>query len=361
MLLSYLVLGWAMSENELVPHNSNLVKLSEQEIVEETRRLSGAGVDFENESHAKNTRLSYQKAWTRFEAWCFARGYTSLPASGELLKLYVTALTTDGVPGVDGSPGKPVGLQTVETHLAAITYAHEQVYPGVPSPVKDIPRPFMKGVRKKLAKPAVKKQWASRNLLREAFAGLPEKLPTKLLRDKALVLVAFDSGGRRRSEVAGMQKEHLKELPEGDILWVIPRTKTSDSGMSVVIPARPDEPETCAVTALKNWIAEAEVESGAVFRAVDKYGFVVGVDAVQPRVVAEAVKWAAERVGMNPDDFAGHSLRSGFVTDMHRAGVPTRDIQPFVGHKNIATTEGYKQVVEQTSTTNPVRVALKKL
>jgi integrase len=100
------------------------------------------------------------------------------------------------------------------------------------------------------------------------------------LRDRALLLMAFASGGRRRSEVAGLRIEDLvdeepvRANPTDEHSPLLPcltihlgRTKTTsaDDDEHVVLIGRP-------VTAIKHWLAEAKIETGPVFRRIDQWG-----------------------------------------------------------------------------------------
>ncbi len=98
------------------------------------------------------------------------------------------------------------------------------------------------------------------------------------LRDRALLLTAFASGGRRRSEVADVRVEDLVDeepvhadpgdpasppLPCLTINLGRTKTTTADDRMHVVLIGRP-------VEALKRWIEEARIDTGPVFRRIDQ-------------------------------------------------------------------------------------------
>ena len=51
---------------------------------------------------------------------------------------------------------------------------------------------------------------------------------------------------------------------------------------------------------------------GSVFRSVDRHGYLGA--SLSTRAVAEVVKQHARGAGLDPAEFAGHSLRAGFVT-----------------------------------------------
>ena len=68
----------------------------------------------------------------------------------------------------------------------------------------------------------------------------------------------------------------------------------------------------CPVTALKAWLNAAAIIEGAVFRPIAKGGRIQAT-RLTDRSVADIVK-AHQRAGLDPNLFAGHSLRSGFLT-----------------------------------------------
>lgn len=57
--------------------------------------------------------------------------------------------------------------------------------------------------------------------------------------------------------------------------------------------------------------------------------------------VALVVKTIVKAAGFDPKKFAGHSLRSGWITSALEAGIPMDEVRKQPGHKNSATTDGY--------------------
>ena len=103
----------------------------------------------------------------------------------------------------------------------------------------------------------------------------------------------------------------ITEVPDG-LRVRIRRSKTDQEGegQEVAIPRgyrlRP-------VEALQAWLAAAEISSGPIFRPVGK-GDRVSAASLSAFSAAEIVKHYATRAGLDPASFAGHSLRSGFLT-----------------------------------------------
>jgi integrase len=96
------------------------------------------------------------------------------------------------------------------------------------------------------------------------------------IRDLAILMVAFASGGRRRSEIAGLRREQLTvEAPipvEGappllSLAIHLGRTKTSGSDQDEVVylTGRP-------VEALNEWLGVGRIDKGAIFRKIDRWG-----------------------------------------------------------------------------------------
>ncbi|MGO9429125.1 site-specific integrase [Rhodoblastus sp.] len=149
------------------------------------------------------------------------------------------------------------------------------------------------------------------------------------LRDGALLLTAFASGGRRRSEIAGLRLEQIfreppvpldpadprsQALPCLSILLGRTKTGSADEESRVLLIGPP-------VLALEAWIAKAGIAKGAVFRAIDRWGTLQD-QALTPQAVNLLVKARCAQAGLDPAAFSAHGLRSGFLTEAARRGVP---------------------------------------
>jgi integrase len=58
------------------------------------------------------------------------------------------------------------------------------------------------------------------------------------------------------------------------------------------------------------------------------------------------IKARAKAVGLDPKVFAGHSLRSGFVTSAADSGASLQSIADHAAHKKLDTTLGYVQIAD---------------
>ena len=174
------------------------------------------------------------------------------------------------------------------------------------------------------------------------------------LRDKAILLLAFASGGRRRSEIANLRVEDLVEEepvhgnPANPTSSPLPclslrlgRTKTTsaEDEATALLMGRP-------VEALRTWLNEARIESGPVFRRIDRWG---NVDRrpLTPQSVNLIVKARCRQAGLDPDRFSAHGLRAGYLTEAANRGIPLQEAMQQSQHKSVAQASAYYNNAER--------------
>ncbi|AVC52696.1 site-specific integrase [Rhizobium leguminosarum bv. viciae] len=164
------------------------------------------------------------------------------------------------------------------------------------------------------------------------------------LRDRAILMVAFASGGRRRSEIAGLRREQLTieppiEEPDGPPLLSLAihlgRTKTSSGEENdvVYLTGRP-------VEALNAWMTAAKVESGSVFRGIGRWG-TVSKRAIDPQSVNAIIKQRVEMAGLKAGEFSAHGLRSGFLTEAAIRNIPLLEAMEQSRHRSVQQASNY--------------------
>lgn len=156
------------------------------------------------------------------------------------------------------------------------------------------------------------------------------------IRDRALLLVAWSGGGRRRSEVIGLQVEDLRRIDGSTWVYALGATKTDVTGIRREKPLRGE-----AVVALEAWLDAAKLAEGPLFRRLHRNER-IGERAMTADHVARMVKRRARLAGIE-GDWAGHSLRSGFVTEAGRQGVPLGEVMAMTEHRSVGTVMGYFQ------------------
>jgi hypothetical protein len=96
------------------------------------------------------------------------------------------------------------------------------------------------------------------------------------------------------------------------------------------------------VELLQTWLARAEISAGPVVPHV-ALGDKVSAAPLSTDAVARVVKKHACRLGLDPAAFAGHSLRSGFVTSAIEANAPIMKIAEQTRHRSLDMLWVYSQ------------------
>ena len=164
------------------------------------------------------------------------------------------------------------------------------------------------------------------------------------LRDRALLLLGF-AGAFRRSELVSLDVDDLEFTPRG-VRVQLRRSKTDQEaqGRPVGVPYGAT-PETCPVQAVERWLAHVRTvvpgyDRGPLFLRLDAAGR-VRLGRLSDRGVARVVQRWAERAGLDPERFAGHSLRAGLATSAAAGGVSERSIMNQTGHRSLAMVRRY--------------------
>ncbi len=158
------------------------------------------------------------------------------------------------------------------------------------------------------------------------------------IRDRALVLIGF-AAALRRSELVALDVEDLHLESEG-VLIHLRRSKTDQTGRGRKVAIPYGRTAACPVKAIRLWLDEADIETGAIFRGVDKAGR-VATSRLTDQSVSLVVKRCVRAIGLPADQYSGHSLRAGLVTSAARAGVSLPKIQEQTGHRSVAMLTRY--------------------
>lgn len=306
---------------------------------------------------AANTVRSYQSALSYWSAWLQLRyrrslGDGALPPDVAVQFIVDHLARPDGdgnwsqllppqldaalvAAGVKGKLGA-LAFSTVSHRLAVLAKWHR---------LNAWDNPCEASAVKTLLREARKAQVRQGVALRKKTAVVLEPLQAMLatcsdgvrgIRDRALLLLAWSGGGRRRSEVVGLQVEDLRRLDADTWLYALGVTKTDTGGV------RREKPlQGPAAHALQVWLEAAPARSGPLFRRLYKGGR-VGSAGLSGDQVARIVKRRAALAGLE-GDWAAHSLRSGFVTEAGRQGVPLGEVMAMTEHRSVNTVMGYFQ------------------
>jgi site-specific recombinase XerD len=271
---------------------------------------------------AKATRRAYRSDFALFEEWCSGRGINALPATPESVAAFLACEVE-----------RSIRPSTIGRRIAAIRYAHKLAGHAVPTDDERV-RATVRGIRRTLGTAPRKKSPATAERIIAMALGTGDGL--KGLRDRALLLLGF-AGAFRRSELVALDCEDLEECETG-LRVLIRRGKTDQEGQGAAIGIVRGS-IACPVAAVRAWREAAGIAAGPLFRSVRKGGKVGGQLTAQS--VADIVKAHAERVGLDPALFAGHSLRAGFLTSAAKRGASVFKMMDVSRHRSVDALRGY--------------------
>jgi site-specific recombinase XerD len=288
--------------------------------------LSDAASTFAGAAAADNTKRAYSSDWADFAEWCEVNRRQALPADPNDLADYIAALA---------GPARNLKASTIHRRCSAISTAHRLA--GYSSPLQGVARETMSGIRRTLGTAPDQVTPIGMDELRQMVHALPHT--TKGTRDRALLLLGF-AGALRRSELVALDVSDVTDSPDG-LLVMLGRSKTDqeEGGRTVGIPYG-SHPGTCPVRAIRTWLEVAQIERGPIFRSVDQHG-IIAPTRLADRSVARIIQSTAEKAGLDPSKFAGHSLRAGLATAAAAAGVSEHDIARTTGHRSVAVLRRY--------------------
>jgi integrase len=298
---------------------------------------------------------SYQSAMRYWAGWHqFRVGHAiALPLSVESVLLFIAdhaqritpyglrcelppsvdrALVQSGCKAKLGAPSH----NTLVHRIAVLSKAHQNRQ--LPNPCHDERvREVLSRTRKAYAKRGErpqKKEAITKEVLQQLLATCDNSL--RGIRDRALLLFAWSSGGRRRSEVSQADMQYLKPLGGDQYLYELAFSKTNQTGAD--LPDNQKPVLGAAGHALSAWLQASGITEGAIFRRIRKGGHLG--EPLQPPAIRAIVKERCVLAGIQ-GDFSAHSLRSGFVTEAGKRNVPLAETMALTGHQSVATVLGY--------------------
>lgn len=222
--------------------------------------------------------------------------------------------------------------------------------------MRNLPSPFAtplvaqarQKARRAAARPPAPKspRPVTRDILRQLLATCDAT--TRGLRDRAMLTLAFASGGRRRSEVSALNVEDLAldDFAAKGLVWItLLQTKTTGPGLAPRLPLKGP-----AARALVRWLEVTGLTRGPLFRPISRSD-----RALPRRLGAEALRtilqYRLKQAGLPPGYATPHGLRSGFLTQAALDGAPLAAAMKLSLHRSAVQAQKYYADVEIT--TNP--------
>lgn len=272
---------------------------------------------FTQAARSASTRRSYAQDVRHF------RAHSKIPATPDMVAEYLAKFA-----GV-------LSVATLQHRLVAIHHGHTDM--GFDSPVRDmLVERTMQGIRRTFGVAQRRVRALVKDDLLELLVMVNKQRPLKAARDKAILLIGF-AGAFRRSELVALTMEDITPHAHG-IELLIRRSKTDQEGegRTVFVPLAKVE-SRCPVVALQQWLEVTGIETGPLFRPINRHDRLASDLALTPQSVALIVKSsvACSKGQEASKSVSGHSLRAGFVTEAAAVGLEASAIMGQTGHKSM--------------------------
>jgi integrase len=228
----------------------------------------------------------------------------------------------------------PLKYATIKRRLFTISAFHTKQ--GLKNPCSHrMVREVMSKARRAMILAGVeieKKAPATKSVIEKLIATCDDSLVGK--RDRSLILLAFSSGGRRRSEVSNLRVSDVEKLSDNRYQIRMYHTKSDYSGKPKLFPV-----VGMAGAALQDYLEETGITSGPLYRNISKHGSLL--DGLSGIGIQHVFKNRCKMAGLDEEALSSRSLRSGFVTECLNQSKPLHTIKALTGHSSFKSLEDY--------------------
>jgi integrase len=158
------------------------------------------------------------------------------------------------------------------------------------------------------------------------------------LRDRALLMLGFGSGGRRRSEITGLQRDDIstEDFATKGVIWLrFMETKTTGKADAPRLPLKGR-----AARAVIGWIEAARIDSGPLFRPISTADHALH-RPLAPDAIRVILRHRLKLAGLPPDYVTPHGLRAGFLTQAALDGAPLAAAMKLSLHRSALQAQRY--------------------
>lgn len=311
--------------------HDRLPAIIEAELLPDTattdQTLSPAAAALIADADAANTRRAYSRQWTAFQDWCRTRSCTALPATAETLANYVGHLATTP----SARTGRTPAPSSIEQAIAVIRSAHKHAgHKGLPDTTAALK--VLKAYKKQRSAAGQRKRKAPPITLAKIRALVEACDPATLagLRDRAILVLGFAMMARR-SELAGLYLEDVREDDSGDLTILVRASKTdrTGDGEEVIVPrgVHDDTDPVRVVRTYRKALAERGITTGRLLRAINQWDQITH-DSMSGAAINEMVqRRAAEALPDAGLIYTAHGFRAGGATEAYRNKAPVSSIR----------------------------------
>jgi site-specific recombinase XerD len=272
-------------------------------------------------AYASATLRAYRSHMEAFIGYCEARNQQALPADSPTVAAFLMHLSL-----------RDLSSRTIRKWCTAISAVH--LISGFADPAKGSDtRLALRTIYTKLGRGARQAYGITGTMLERMLEACGEGMAG--LRDRALLLLAYDSL-RRRQELVILQAEDLLYRDTGAVV-LLRRSKTDQYGAGHWIHLQEN-----TARALKRWTEAAGITEGFILRGFNRQGGIT--EKLDPDQLTAIYKRLAQAAGFEErivEGISSHSMRVGAAQDLLQSGATLQEIMQKGGWEKVDTVMHY--------------------
>ena len=249
-------------------------------------------------AYAPSTIRAYRSNFEFFIKHCDENNVSALPAEPEIVAQYIRKLS-------DGH----LKSSSIKIAVASIAALHNLNSLKDPTQNPDV-KIEMRRMYRTLGRYAKQAYGINKGLLNKMLTATDNSL--RGIRDKAILLVAYDSLCRRSELVSLEYEDFIIDDEDGSVKLKLRKSKTDPHGIGKHLYLSNE-----AQQALKDWITRSKISSGKIFRAITATGKIK--DSLNSSYIGRIYKKLAKLSKIDVSiikNISGHSMRVGAAQDL---------------------------------------------
>ena len=252
-------------------------------------------------AYAPSTIRAYRSNFEAFIKYCDENNVTALPAKPETVSIYIKNLSSH------------LKSSSIKIAVASIAALHNLNSLKDPTQHPDV-KIEMRRMYRKLGRYAKQAYGINKQLLDKMVTATDNSL--RGLRDRAILLVAYDSLCRRSELVSLEFEDVLINEKDESVTLKLRKSKTDPHGVGKNLYLSNE-----AQRSLKEWIYKSKISSGKIFRAVTATGKIK--ESLDSSYIGRIYKKIAAISNIDINiikNISGHSMRVGAAQDLLSSG-----------------------------------------
>ena len=258
-------------------------------------------------AYAPATIRAYQADFTDFISYCDNHQANALPASSEIIASYITHLSH--------AHRSSASIRRAVSGIATIHSLNEYSNHTMNSTVKL----SLRKMHRQLGRFSKQAEGITSSILEDMVASTDQSI--RGIRDRALLLVAYDTLCRR-SELVAVRFEDIsqkimdrKSGAQSTVIF-IRKSKTDQEAHGRWLPI-----SAVTAEALHDWLKKSNIKNGLIFRGVNRANKLS--EKLNPGQISRIYKKIAKVAKVDPSlihNISGHSMRVGAAQDLVISG-----------------------------------------